>query len=224
MAKQKVKIKIARRTRKPRGFGHERRGEILAAAKQLFLKEGYESFTTRKLAQRVGLSQTGLYVYFKSKEEILDAVCRATFDGLAQRFHTVAAKWGDSPDLLEKLGEAYMQFGLDHPDEYQLTFMTGHPAPKFIRRKDISRPFEQQGIGVQAFLLFRDQIARMMQAGHLGTGDVTVVAQTVWAATHGLVSLLIARPGYLLSERSILFEAMVRTLMSGLRSQPSRAQ
>ena len=35
------------RTRKPRGQGHERRGEILAAAKALFIAEGYEGFTTR---------------------------------------------------------------------------------------------------------------------------------------------------------------------------------
>ncbi len=46
--------------RKPRGHGHERRSEILTAAKQLFISEGYETVTTRQLAERVGISQTGL--------------------------------------------------------------------------------------------------------------------------------------------------------------------
>ena len=46
--------------RKARGHGHERRSEILSAAKQLFISEGYETVTTRQLAERVGLSQTGL--------------------------------------------------------------------------------------------------------------------------------------------------------------------
>ena len=222
LMKTKPRIRIVQRRRKPRGLGHERHGEILAAAKQLFLKEGYETFTTRGLAARVGLSQAGLYVYFKSKEEILDAVCRSTFEGLVQRFRAVAAGSNDSPDLIGRLVEAYVEFGLEHPDEYQLTFMAGRSAPKFTHRKDMARPFEQQGIGVQSFLLFRDQIARMMQAGHLKDGDVTLVTQIIWATAHGLVSLMIARPGYLLSDRRALVKTAIETLMMGLR--PSSAK
>ena len=152
--KAKARIRIVRPRRKPRGLGHQRRAEILAAAKQLFLKQGYENFTTRKLAARVGLSQTGVYVYFKSKEEILDAVCRSTFEGLAQRIRAMSAESKDSPDAIRRLLKAYVEFGLQHPDEYQLTFMVGNSAPKFTRRKDLSQPFELQGIGVQCFLLF----------------------------------------------------------------------
>jgi AcrR family transcriptional regulator len=217
MTKSKAQLKTAVRGRKPRGLGHERRGEILAAAKQLFLNEGYMNFTTRKLARRAGLSQTGVYVYFKSKDEILDALCRTTFEALVQRFRAITEKWADSPDLLSKLGEAYLDIALRHPDEYRLTFMSGESAPKFARRKDLSRPMEQQGIGVQALLLFRDQIAAMMQAGHLRTGDVTSITQIVWAAIHGLASLMIARPGYLLSDRRELFDEMMATLTAGLR-------
>lgn len=222
MMKTKSRIRIVQRRRKPRGLGHERHGEILAAAKQLFLKEGYETFTTRGLAARVGLSQAGLYVYFKSKEEILDAVCRSTFEGLVQRFRAVAAGSNDSPDLIGRLVEAYVEFGLEHPDEYQLTFMAGHSAPKFTRRKDMARPFEQQGIGVQSFLLFRDQVARMMQAGQLKDGDVTLVTQIIWATAHGLVSLMIARPGYLLSDRRALVKTAIDTLMVGLRATSAK--
>lgn len=222
--KAKPRIRIVPHRRKPRGLGHERRGEILAAAKQLFLKEGYENFTTRRLAERVGLSQTSLYVYFRSKEEILDAVCHTTFQGLVQRFRSVTAESKDSPDLLLRLVEAYVEFGLEHRDEYQLTFMAGHSAPKFTRRKDLARPFEQQGIGVQSFLLFRDQVARMIEAGFLKAGDVTLVTQTIWAAAHGLVSLMIARPGYLLSDRRALVDTTVDTLLTGLQSDSERGK
>jgi AcrR family transcriptional regulator len=217
MMKTKPRIRMVQRRRKPRGLGHERHGEILAAAKQLFLKEGYQTFTTRGLAARVGLSQAGLYVYFKSKEEILDAVCRTTFEGLVQRFRAVTAASNQSPSLIGRLVEAYVEFGLEHPEEYQLTFMAGHSALKFTRRKDLARPFEQQGIGVQSFLLFRDQVARMLETGQLKGGDVTLVTQIIWATAHGLVSLMIARPGYLLSDRRALVGAAIDTLMMGLR-------
>jgi AcrR family transcriptional regulator len=223
MTKTSSQVQIAPRRRKPRGLGHERRGEILAAAKQLFLKEGYETFTTRGLAARVGLSQTGLYVYFKNKEEILDAVCRTTFEGLVQRFRAITASSHRSSNLIARLVEAYVEFGLEHPEEYQLTFMAGRSAPKFTRRKNFDPPFEQQGIGVQSFLLFRDQVARMMEAGHLKNADVTLVTQTIWATAHGLVSLMIARPGYLLSDRRPLVEAAIAALMTGLRPNSTKA-
>jgi AcrR family transcriptional regulator len=216
--KAKARIRNVQPRHKPRGLGHKRRGEILAAAKQLFLKQGYENFTTRKLAARVGLSQTGVYVYFKTKEEILDAVCRSTFEGLALRIRAVSAESKNSPDAIRRLFEAYVEFGLQHPDEYQLTFMVGNSAPKFTRRKDLSRPFELQGIGVQSFLLFRDQVAPLIKSGELKDGDVSLVTQTLWAAAHGLVSLMIARPGYLLSGRKPLVEAAVAALMTGLQA------
>ncbi|HUA36600.1 MAG TPA: TetR/AcrR family transcriptional regulator [Candidatus Binataceae bacterium] len=213
----RLRLKGAPRARKPRGSGHERRGEILTAARQMFLKEGYENFTTRKLAARVGLSQTGLYVYFRSKDEILDAVCHATFDGLAEQFRAVAQGLDASPRHLRQLIEAYIDFGLAHPDEYQLTFMAGRGAPKFTHRKNPKLPLEVQGIGMKSFLLLRDAVARMIAAGSLKDGEMTVIAQTIWTAAHGLVSLMIARPGYLLSERRALIDALVDTLLTGLQ-------
>src|SRR5271166_4928450 len=49
------------RARKPRGQGATRRGEILAAAKSLFLEEGFERTTMRRIAAVVGISSTALY-------------------------------------------------------------------------------------------------------------------------------------------------------------------
>lgn len=42
--------------RKKRGEGHTRREEILQAAKELFLEQGYEATTIRRIADRVGVS------------------------------------------------------------------------------------------------------------------------------------------------------------------------
>ncbi|WP_178134045.1 TetR/AcrR family transcriptional regulator [Vineibacter terrae] len=208
----------APRGRKPRGLGHERHGEILAAAKALFVSEGYETVTTRKLAEQVGLSQTGLYVYFKSKEEILEALCTATFKELSRRFCQTV---GDSPPdlgLLRRLIGGYMAFALENPDEYQLTFMVSHAMLKSPQHKDLSQPFSEQAPGLQAFTLFREQVARMVQAGAMRRMDVTVATQTIWAACHGLVALLIARPEFPWADRKQLLDTMVETLVRGLEN------
>jgi AcrR family transcriptional regulator len=206
------------RRRKPRGLGHERHGEILAAAKALFVSEGYETVTTRKLAEKVGLSQTGLYVYFKSKEEILEALCRATFEELARTFHQAVA--GAKPDLalLRRLIAGYVDFALEHPDEYQLTFMVSHAMLKHDHSKDLSQPFDQQGPGLKAFSLFREQVARMAEAGVLRPMDVNVATQTIWVACHGLVALLIARPEFPWAGRQPLVDTLVDILVRGLEN------
>jgi hypothetical protein len=120
--------------------------------------------------------------------------------------------------------KAYVEFGLEHPDEYQLTFMVHHASLKFSHRKDLAQPFEQQGIGVQSFLLFRDRIAGMVNDGLLKPMDVTLAAQTVWVAVHGLVALLIARPGYVLGDRRLLIDTVVETVIRGLQSSPPKVR
>ena len=68
--------------RKRRGEGYTRRDEILLAAKELFLEEGYDSTTIRKIADRVGISAPALYLYFRDKEALLLALCDQTFGHL----------------------------------------------------------------------------------------------------------------------------------------------
>ena len=65
--------------RKRRGEGHTRREEILQAAKELFLEQGYDATTIRRIADRVGISAPALYLYFKDKEAMMLALCDQTF-------------------------------------------------------------------------------------------------------------------------------------------------
>ena len=82
-----------------------RRGEILAAAYQLFVRHGYEATTVNMIIDALGLSKGAFYHHFASKEEVLQA--------LAQRMaHEMAARLEPSlsdPTLppLEKLRRVF---------------------------------------------------------------------------------------------------------------------
>jgi AcrR family transcriptional regulator len=204
------------RTRKPKGQGHERRAEILAAAKALILAEGDAGFSTRQLAARVGLSQTGLYVYFKSREEIFDALCRESFAALAAEFSAVEASTPPGRERLRALGRAYIGFGLAHPNEYRLTFMDGPGVAKHPMT-GLEVPFDSQGAGNQVFLMIRRNLEAALAAeGKLATQDptpdLTLATHTVWFALHGLVAAFIARPLFLKAEPAALIEAMLANL------------
>src|SRR5437867_3447431 len=73
-----------RASRKKKGEGQQRRAEILDAAKQLFVEHGCDATTIRRIAGRVGISSTALYVYFPDKNAILTEICDATFESLIE--------------------------------------------------------------------------------------------------------------------------------------------
>jgi AcrR family transcriptional regulator len=212
---------ITGRQRKPRGSGHERRSEILAAATQLFISQGYETVTTRQLADRVGLSETGLYVYFQNKEEILAELRRSTFERMGARLNALVAEGPPGVALLRRLLVGYLEFALRNPDEYQLTFMVTHASLKAHERKDLDRPAAEQPPSIQAFLAFRDQVTKLMAAGVLRKGDPTAVTQTAWGALHGLAVLLITHPEFPWVDHRLLIDTLVETLVRGLQA-PAR--
>jgi AcrR family transcriptional regulator len=203
--------------RKARGSGRERRAEILEAAKELFLAEGFNRVTTRALAERAGLSQTGLYLYFRTKEEILRAIHDETHEALRIEFDRIAAKPVSAEARLRGLMRSYIDYGLSHPADYQLTFTVGPDALAPIA-KDFSRPFAEQEPAARNFLRFRDHLATLAADGVLGSHDPMLVAQLLWFAGHGAVSLLISRRQFPWLDRGVLIDSLEEIFIAGLRA------
>jgi AcrR family transcriptional regulator len=66
--------------------------EIVAAARSLFLSEGYEGASMGKIAAAAGLTPNTLYWYFRDKDELFVAVADLYLDLLLQQHATVAEK------------------------------------------------------------------------------------------------------------------------------------
>jgi AcrR family transcriptional regulator len=211
--------------KKPRGLGFERRDEILAAAKALFLKEGVESVSTRKLAQLVGLSQTGIYVYFKSKQAILVALIDASFKKLGTALSEIDGKSKGAIRYLELAIPVYIRWGLENPDEYRLAFMLRDHG-KSVHPKSMADPSERSFEGKKVFGELEERIVAGFTAGELNSIDKEprAIAQCVWASLHGLVSLLIVFPLFDWVARDRLIAVHTRLLLDGLRppAVPSR--
>jgi AcrR family transcriptional regulator len=220
LAEQRKPSRTVRSRRKPKGAGPQRRAEILAAAKELFVSDGFNRVTTRALAEKAGLSQTGLYLYFRTKEEILRAICDETHDALREAFDRAVSEGATPGDRLRALMRTYIEFGLAHPAEYQLTFTVG-PEALVAARKDFSRPFDEQQPGPRNFLRLRDHLAALGANHLLGGRDPMLVAQILWFVGHGAVSLLISRPHFPWVERQQLIGSLEEVLIAGLASPSS---
>jgi AcrR family transcriptional regulator len=201
------------RGRKRKGEGVQRRAEILDAAKQLFVEEGYAATTIRRIAAKLGVSSTALYVYFPDKDAILVEICDATFAGLIVELEAVRRESADPLSALAKSLERYIRFGLDHSNEYELTFVTR-------RAKELQKlKTENENLGMQAFARFYECVDAVVRAGLTNDSDTRRLTQQLWAAIHGLVALLLLRSEFPWTERDSLIRGHVAMLVYGVTKQ-----
>ncbi len=199
-----------RRAREKEGL----REEILDAARTLFVKEGYESVSIRKIADKVEYAPGTIYLYFRDKAEILDRICEETFAKLITRMEAIKSDSSAPLDKLRRGLRTYIQFGLDNPNHYIVTFIQ---AKMNCEAKSV---FETTGL--QAFSCLRQGVQECVDSGELVSNDADELAQTLWAGIHGLTSVLITCSGFPFVEHSRLVDRMVHTLVEGVRRRPEK--
>lgn len=200
---------LPRSQRKPKGEGHARRAEILAAAERIFVEHGYEGATIRKIADEVGLSSTALYMHFADKGEILHEICRQAFGDLLEMNQTILAELGGPEQRLRRMMSAYIDFGFANPNAYRLIYMT---RPVELQHGAQSAA---QELGLSLYRSFEQEVEAAEAAGRL-RGDARTTAQALWAGSHGVVSLVITKPYFDWVERETLVSALLDGLFAGL--------
>src|SRR3954466_10030488 len=103
----------------------EVREKILDAARNLFVSEGYESVSMRKIAEAIEYSPTAIYVHFTDKAALMQELCAHDFQSLAHVFHDLA-KVADPVERIRQTGHAYIRFAVQFPNHYRFMFMTPH--------------------------------------------------------------------------------------------------
>lgn len=198
-----------RSARKPRGEGHERRAEILEAAERIFVEQGYDGATIRKIADEVGLSSTALYMHFQDKSEILAEICRGAFARLTAASAEVRSEDGPPDARLRRMLEAYAACGFDNPNAYRLIYMT-RPEEARMGVETAARE-----VGAAVYRDFQAVVDEAEAAGLL-RDDARTTAQALWAGTHGVVSLVITKPYFDWTGHEALLAATLDALFEGL--------
>ena len=80
-----------------------RREQILAAARTCFLTKGLHNTSMQDLIQEAGLSVGAVYRYFKSKNEIINAIASSVAGGIQQHIDEVAARRLPLADSLDQI-------------------------------------------------------------------------------------------------------------------------
>ena len=163
----------------------ETRTLILDAARELFASEGVESVTMRRIADKIEYSPTAIYFHFRDKDALLAELCDCDFRAFAQRFNVIA-QIADPLERLKVAGQAYVDFGLNHPSHYRLMFMTPKSAQSTLEKGNPEQ---------DAYAFLKGIVGELMATGRLrdDLSDVDLAAQAIWSAIHGVVALEIAK-------------------------------
>jgi AcrR family transcriptional regulator len=196
----------------------ELRQEILEAARDLFVSEGVRNVSMRRIAEKIEYSPTTIYLYFKDKEDLLFQICEDTFRQLAEQFEELEQSKSECPpeqpydpvDCLRKGLEIYLNFGIQHPNHYKMAFMT-EPDPN----EDSSRYHDPNTMGMKAYGYLRQSVEQCVVQGRFPNADVDLASEALWAAVHGVTSLLIQYPDFPWSHRDKVGAEVIDRMIAG---------
>ena len=160
----------------------EIRKQILEASMKLFVEEGFSNVSIRRIADIIEYSPTTIYLYFKDKDEIFYNLHEMGF----LKMQDMNRNLDDihNPLLrLHKMGENYIQFGMESPEFYDLMFIQPEPMEKLT---EMGCNWEN---GEAALTRLRDTLVECMEKGYIAKTDPTVLSLSIWSMVHGLVSL-----------------------------------
>jgi AcrR family transcriptional regulator len=181
----------------------EIRAEILTAAREIFVRAGFESFSMRTLARAIGCSPAAIYLHFTNKEELFDALVEASFAHLDEALGVLLKESARDPVHQLKRGmRLYVEWGLKYPSEYQIAFVVQNPTKKPYRTH---RAFDA---------------ARALVKGCLGSSraagrELELRTQALWAAIHGITSLLTLRASFPWVSKQRVIDQVIESAVQG---------
>ena len=150
-----------------------REHRIVAAARAIAEREGWDAVTVRRLADEIEYSQPVLYSHFKNRDTIVAAVAVEGFKELTVALRE-AASGSTGRNALKNVALAYLAFALDRPALYDAMFV----LPTDLRFAEAgTRPELRAGF---------EALAAVVAPFCVEVADVT---ETFWAALHGVATL-----------------------------------
>ena len=158
---------------------------ILDAAMDLFIHEGYNGISLRKIADKIEYSPGSIYNYFEDKDSIFYALHVEGFGLLYQKQLSIQ-DITDPRERLIKHGRVYIEFALENQQYYDIMFMIRGPEEIICKKEDWAH-------GFRSYDLVRRNVAECQAAGMFKGQNLEAVAFSLWAMVHGIASLVIRR-------------------------------
>jgi AcrR family transcriptional regulator len=185
----------------------EIRKQILDASMKLFVEEGFNHVSIRKIADLIEYSPTTVYLYFKDKDEIFFNLHDIGFQKLAE-YNTNLATIENPLLRLHQMGINYLRFGMENSEYYNLMFIQREPMQTL---RDMDCPDWHHGD--TAINVLKATVQECMEKGYVAKGDPHLVSLAVWSFVHGMVALAVRdRLEKFIEDKKLLLPVMEQSL------------
>jgi AcrR family transcriptional regulator len=178
-------ISVKPKSKPPRGDYHHGalRQALLDAAEAMLLEAGLEAFSLRECARRAGVSHGAPAHHFGDVKGLLTAFATVGFERMSLRMQRGAEAAGsDATQRLLAVGQAYIDFALDHPAHFRLMF-------RFDRLNGGDPALQHAGAAAaQALAWALSAALRQRGVAEDAMQDRCLLA---WSAVHGLATLVL---------------------------------
>ncbi|MCP4573929.1 MAG: TetR/AcrR family transcriptional regulator [bacterium] len=191
----------------------ELRSDILAAAESMFVADGYENVSMRKIADRIEYSPTTIYRIFKNKAEIMNCLITSGYRGVEDMYRQILAVPFDSPlDALNRIIRTYIDYCLEQPRHFELWLASG--KIEVIDGKLHMRHGETLFQVYETWLML---IRECQSAGLFDEMETHAVFELLWTTVIGTISLRIHQPGFPWTPLEDHIDGVTRLLNRGPR-------
>jgi AcrR family transcriptional regulator len=153
-----------------------RRRQLLGAAQEVFVSQGYHAAAMDEIAERAGISKPVLYQHFPSKLELYLALLDESVDALIDTVRNALSSTTDNKQRVAATFGAYFGFVANQGGAYRLVFesdLSNEPAVREQLDRSVQQCAEMISEVIKGDTDIPDEAAHLLGVGLVGTAQVS---------------------------------------------------
>jgi AcrR family transcriptional regulator len=192
---------------RPKQHDDTTREALLAAAENLVEQRGAGALSVRAVADEIGTSTRAVYSTFGSKDGLLGALAKRSFDMLRDAIAELPHTNDPARDLVQAALTVFRPMAVEHPSLFRIAFLRAAP--------DVELGPEVSDAARAGYELLTERVQRLADAGLLGGRDVQVATCEFNAMCFGMSVMELLNPERLGPDPKRAWCAAFQTLISG---------
>ena len=185
------------------------REAIVTEARAEVTRDGLANLSLRRLAAGLGVTAPALYLHFDGKQALLAAIAEGEFTRLLADLEAAAATTtGGAVDKIKAQSHAYVNYAVANPAFFEIMFAFRPGRSPGLGREDFP-------LATKVFRAGTTPVEQAITAGVLHATDAITAALTIWAAVHGVTTLLLAGPRLGKDFEAKLVRTVIDTIIAG---------
>jgi AcrR family transcriptional regulator len=199
---------------RPRQHDDATREALLAAAEDLVERGGTAALSVRAVANEIGTTTRAVYSTFGSKEGLLSALAKRSFDMLHDAIAELPHTDDPGRDLVEAALTVFRPMAVEHPSLFRIAFLRAAP--------DVSLGPDVAEAARAGFELLTERVQRLADAELLGGRDAPAATREFNAMCFGMAVTELLNPAQLGPDPERAWRAAFETLVAGFRAPVAR--